>query len=92
MKRLVAGFPFAALPAPPAKPREDTVEELLKLAGGGTVERTSDVLNPASLQIAASRWTVSGYFLTRLIRRAACAFGLARPCSQFSRVRTLVRR
>ncbi len=43
-------------------------------------------------QIAASRCTVSGYFLTRLIRRAACAFGLARPCSQFSRVRTLVRR
>ena len=42
--------------------------------------------------IAASRWTVSGYFLTRLIRRAACAFGLARPCSQFSRVRTFVRR
>ena len=43
-------------------------------------------------QIVASRWTVSGYRLTRLIKSAACAFGLARPCSQFSSVRTLVRR
>lgn len=30
--------------------------------------------------------------MTRLISSAACAFGLARPCSQFSKVRTLVLR
>lgn len=43
-------------------------------------------------QMAASRSTVSGNRFTSLISNAAWAFGLARPCSQFSRVRTLVRR
>jgi hypothetical protein len=38
-------------------------------------------------QISASRFTVSGYRRTRLISSGACAFGLARPCSQFSGVR-----
>ena len=33
---------------------------------------------------AASRSTVSGNFSTRRISSAAWAFGLARPCSQFS--------
>ncbi len=46
----------------------------------------------AAFQMAASRSTVSGKRFTRLISKAACAFGLARPCSQFSSVRTLVRR
>ena len=41
---------------------------------------------------SASRSTVSGNFSTSRISSAACAFGLARPCSQFSSVRGLVRR
>lgn len=41
---------------------------------------------------AASRSIVSGNFSTRRMSKAACAFGLARPCSQFSKVRGLVRR
>src|ERR1700719_3565583 len=43
-------------------------------------------------QIFANLSTVSGYLSTIRINRAACALGRARPCSQFSRVRTLVRR
>ncbi len=43
-------------------------------------------------QTDTRRWTVSGYFLTRLINRAAWALGRARPCSQLSRVRTRVRK
>ena len=43
-------------------------------------------------QTAASRSTVSGYRSTKRISRAACAFGRARPCSQFSSMRGLVRR
>ena len=43
-----------------------------------------------SVQTVASRSTVSGYFSTSLINTAAWAFGLARPCSQFSRARGLV--
>ena len=42
--------------------------------------------------MSASRYPVSGYCLTRLINNAGCPFGLARPCSQFSNVRTLIRR
>lgn len=41
---------------------------------------------------AANRLTVSGYLSTKWINSAACALGLARPCSQFSSVRGLVRR
>jgi hypothetical protein len=40
----------------------------------------------------ASLSTVSGNRFTRLISKAAWALGFARPCSQFSSVRTLVRR
>jgi hypothetical protein len=35
---------------------------------------------------------VSGYRCTRRMSSAACACGFARPCSQFSSVRTFVRR
>lgn len=43
-------------------------------------------------QTDASRSTVSGKRWTRRIKSAACAFGLARPCSQFSSVLGLVRK
>lgn len=42
--------------------------------------------------MAANRSTVSGKRFTRLISKAACALGFARPFSQFSSVRTFVRR
>lgn len=48
--------------------------------------------NSRPSQTAASRCTVSGNFSTNRISTAAWALGLARPCSQFSRVRGLVRR
>jgi len=43
-------------------------------------------------QTASSRFIVSGNCATIRIRSTACALGLARPCSQFSSVRGLVRR
>src|SRR5690554_2130543 len=46
----------------------------------------------SGVHTSASRFMVSGNFSTRRISRAAWALGLARPCSQFSRVRGLVRR
>jgi len=49
--------------------------------------------DPPHLQrIAASLSNVSGKRFTRLMSNAACALGFARPCSQFSSVRTFVRR
>jgi hypothetical protein len=43
-------------------------------------------------QTFARRSTMSGNLFTKVISRAACAFGRARPCSQFSSVRGFVRR
>lgn len=43
-------------------------------------------------QTVASRCTMSGNCATMRISNEACALGLARPCSQFSSVRGLVRR
>ncbi len=54
--------------------------------------RLSPISSRPRLQTAASLCTVSGYFCTSRMSSAACALGLARPCSQFSSVRTFVRR
>ncbi len=39
----------------------------------------------------SNRSSVSGYLRTKRTRAAAWGFGLARPCSHFSRVRSLIR-
>ena len=66
----------------------------LILGGKGERTRGADDHNGRETppQILASRSTVSGNFSTILMSRLAWAFGFARPCSQFSRVLSFVRR
>jgi len=71
--------------------RDDCLVGHLCLGGGEAMDFAEGSSHQTN-QIAARRCTVSGYCLTRLISSAACALGLARPCSQFSSVRTFVRR
>lgn len=59
------------------------------LRHGNLLCRRSDATDN---QICARRSTVSGKRCTSRISSAACALGVARPCSQFSKVRTFVRR
>lgn len=54
--------------------------------------RSAKALMLAADYTFANRSTVSGNFSTSRINNAAWAFGFARPCSQFSTVRGLVRR
>src|SRR5260370_39850328 len=50
---------------------------------------SSALVHPAGT--FSSRSSVSGYFRTSTTSAAACGFGLARPCSHFSSVLTLIR-
>lgn len=50
------------------------------------------VLDPINSKTAAKRSTVSGYFSTCRMSKAVCVLGLARPCSQFSSMRGLMRK